>query len=175
MISTVFTPWLSANAGNDPKSARTALSFDAEGSILPSYSVFRDVLSEQFLNARSRICVVSSALEDREIALMLFGASQRAVGTAVRVAPRVQNQSGRLQTVVDTLQFLGVPVTESSLKPLKLSGPTFIAIDRRVWAVNVPLSETSTSSVEVESAPWTSAEVCGWAGSAQSAKAATVR
>jgi hypothetical protein len=175
MILTAFTPWLSANVRADGKLSENATAFNPEGSVFPSYPVFRDVLSRHVLTAGSRICVVSSVFEDREIGLMLFAASRRAVSTAIRVSPRSENQPGRLHAVPDNLKMLGLPVQENSLQPLKLSGPTVIAIDRRAWSVSVPLSETLGEPVEVESAPWTAAEVCGWARSAQSAKAATVR
>lgn len=174
-ILTAFMPWLSANGRAEASPAEGTAVFNPEGSTFPSYAVFRDVLSEQILKAGSRICILSPVFEDRELGLFVLGASQRALATAIRVNPRVKNESGRLQTVLDNLKFLGVPVQENALKSLKPADPTFIAIDRKAWAISVPLSETSAGSVEVEAAPWTSAEVCGWAGSAQSAKAATVR
>lgn len=143
--------------------------------MFPSYAVFRDILSRQILEARSRICIVSASFEDRELALMLYGVSRRAVTTAIRVNPRGIRQGGRLEKVVDELVTLGLPVQEVSLASLKLNEPTVIAIDSRTWSVGSPLRQTFSSEVEVEAAPWTSAEVCRWAQAAQSAKPQTVR
>ncbi len=106
---------------------------------------------------------------------MLYGVSRRAVATAIRVNPRGSRQGGRLEKVVDELVTLGLPVQELSIAPLKMNEPTLIAIDSRAWSVSSPLSQTASSEVEVEAAPWTSAEVCRWAQAAQSAKAQTVR
>lgn len=167
----VFTPWLSASAATRQPVAR----FNPEGSEYSSYLVFRDVLSGQILSARSRVCVVTTAFDDRELGLMMFAASRRALTTAIRTNPRPTALTSRLERLVDEMRALGLPILELSLKNLKLSEPTVIALDQRAWTINQPLSETMAGAVEVESSAWTAAEVCGWAQAAQAAKATTGR
>lgn len=164
MILMVFTPWCFAKGSLEAK-------------IYPSYLVFRDALSAQILVAQSKICVVTTQFADRELGLFLFGAAHRAVSVALRMNPIKRSEgTERLMSVAEEIRLLGVPLFELSLKPLKLTEPTYVAVDQRAWSIGAALVETPLSrAVEVEAAPWTSAEVCAWAQSAQSAKAATSR
>jgi hypothetical protein len=137
--------------------------------------VFREVLAQEMLAARSRVCLVTPTIEDRLIGLMMFGLTRRAVVVAARVNPRTPAARGRLERWIDELRTLGIPVIEQSLKSLNLREPTVVAIDQYVWTVDVPLSETISAPVEVDASEWTSAEVCRWAEAAQTAKAASSR
>jgi hypothetical protein len=175
MILTAFTPWFFASGRAEGQHAGATAPLKTEGSLFPSYPVFRDALSLQLLQARQRVCIVSSAFEDRELALMMYGVSRRSVSTAIRVNPRTRGPIGRIERVADELSALGLPVLELSIHGLKLSEPTLLAVDGHAWTVSVPLSQFKMTEVETAAAPWTAAEVCSWAEAARSAKPATAR
>ena len=176
MISMAFTPSFSAGATSErtTQPERAALSA-SQDTLFPSYLVFRDALNAQILSGQSRVCILSDVFEDREIGLMVYGASRRALTTAVRINPRSGLLTGRLARLADELRNLGVSISELPLKPLKIATPTLVAVDRRAWSIDAPLSETHRGAVAVEPAAWTAGEVCQWAQDPQSAKAATVR
>lgn len=178
-----FTLLYSANgrAENKKVESQTVLAplqFRLEGSHYPSYSVFKGVLSAQMFSAKQRICILTQNFEDRELAFVLFNASRRALAAQLRVEPKLEDLAlrGRLGRLLDDLRALGLSVSEASLKKLKLPKPTIIAIDNRAWSVSSELSELENVVVVVEAAPFTAAEVCGWAEAAPSgAKPATQR
>lgn len=176
MIWMVFTPSFSAGATAErtTQTERSALSA-TQDTLFPSYLVFRDALNSQLLAAQNRVCILSDVFEDREIGLMVYGASRRALTTAIRMNPRSGLLTGRLARLADELRNLGIPIAESPLKSLKIGTPTLLAVDRRAWSIDAPLSETHRGPVAVEPAAWTAGEVCQWAQDPQSAKAATVR
>ncbi|MFZ9520058.1 MAG: hypothetical protein ACO3A4_06220 [Silvanigrellaceae bacterium] len=168
-------PLCSASASPDsvPKSAQSV--FRAEGVVFPSWRVFRDALADQFLNAKSRICVLSQTFEDRQLASFLHGAAQRGLLTALRLEPLSEKQNGRLERLAGELRILGVSVSETSLKPLKINEPSLVAIDQKAWSIDAGLSEFQNNAIEIEASRWTADEVCRWAQAAQSAKPATSR
>ena len=183
MTLTAFTLLYSANgkAENKKFDSQTTMGpvqFRLEGSHYPSYSVFRDVLSAQMFSAKQRICILTKNFEDRELAFVLFNASRRALAAQLRVEPKLEGVGfrGRLGRLLDDLRALGLSVSDESLKNLKLPKATIIAIDNRAWSVSSELSELQNVIVDVEAAPFTAAEVCGWAEAAPSgAKPATQR
>jgi hypothetical protein len=160
-----------------PKSSSQSVArqFKAEGYVYPSYSVFRDVLNLEISSAKRRICVLARIFDDREIAYGLGLASRRAVAALMRLEPPASDSSPSSNpfNASDTLRAFGLTPWKESLKKLKLPEPTVIAIDSRAWSISSELSELRTAPVDVEPAPFTSAEVCGWADAAASAKAAT--
>jgi len=180
MVSTLLC---CANAWADQPAAHSSpivhkLRFALNGSHFPSYDVFRDVLVSEMFQAKKRICIVSKRFEDRELAFVLFNASRRSVSTHVRVDPQktlVGSASGRLERLLDDLRSMGLTVSEQPFGNLNLPEPTLIALDNRAWSVSQGLSELVARPVDVEAAPFTAAEVCGWAEAAESAKAATRR
>ena len=174
----VFTLLFSAESRASsvvPLSVQKSLQFGVEGNEFPTYAIFRDALNTQFFGAKHRICILTRKFEDREIALALFAASRRSLGTYLRIEPHRTEAANadRLMRLADDMRRVGLPIFEESLKKLKLSEPTMIAIDQRAWSVSVELSEMQNSTVSVEAAPMTSSEVCLWAQNSLSAKAAT--
>lgn len=179
----VFTLLCSANGLADTISAQAQpsvrnLRFALNGSSFPSYDVFRDVFISEMFQAKKRICILSQKLEDRELALVLLSASRRSVTTHLRIEPQrtlSAAASGRLGRVLDDLRSLGLTVHEQSLSRLNLPEPTIVALDDRAWSISQGLSEFVARPVDVEAAPFTATEVCGWAEAAPGAKGATQR
>lgn len=170
MTLMAFMPWFCAGA-----QVKGSSQFSPEGKTYPSYSTFKEHLAAEILSARSRVCVITPAFEDRQLGTLLFGASRRGVKMAIRTNPQASSSSVRISRVLDDLRQLGVSVQELPLRSSKLPETTLLAIDHRAWSVDTSLSEISSGAVEVEAAAWTAAEVCEWARPAQPAKAATAR
>jgi hypothetical protein len=175
--------WFSASALADadtkkPSPVVNNLRFALTGSHFPSYEVFRDVLISEMFHAKKQICILAKRFEDRELAFVLLNASRRSLSTRVRVEPQRSGTglaSGRLGRVLDDLRSLGVTVSEQPLSKLNLPAPAVVALDNRAWTISEDLSEVVARPVDVEAAPFTSAEVCGWAEAAAGAKPATRR
>lgn len=166
-----------ASADSAPQQTR-AVKFKLDGQIFPTYSIFKDVLNSQLFSAKQRICVLTRNFEDRDVGLVLFNASRRALATYIRVEPKRGTLAAgdRLVRLTDDLRGLGLTVSsEESMKNLKLPEPTIIAIDQQAWSVSADLSEMQISEVSVEAAPFTAAEVCAWAQFSAGAKGATQR
>jgi hypothetical protein len=164
-----------ASGRSSSRSLLVTRQFIPEGFVYPSYAVFRDVLGLEIASAKNRICILARLFEDREIAGGLGLASRRALTALVRVEPRSTEANGSADPFMagQTLRAFGLTPWENSLKKLKLSEPTVVAIDNRAWNISTDLSELRRSPVEVEPAPFTAREVCGWADAAAGAKAAT--
>lgn len=176
MILTAFMLLFCENAKADTSVESSRLTqFSLEGQSFPSYPTFRENLSHQIYGAKKRVCILSRRFEDREIALALFSASRRAVLTALRVHLKKQTtaQSDSLPRISEELVFLGIPILEKSLDPIKMTTPTILAIDGRAWSISSELYEFSRVEVSVEPAAMTATEVCRWAEGAVGAKAAT--